>query len=199
MLVGVFGTPCGGTGYATRRLRRCGVDAGHEKLGTNGIVCGFWVFGPNGTRPDRPRVCDHSWTALVRLVRHPLRVAETLPPFVVDGQHGRTGPNHPDKRLNALRYWVDAHEKARGYHPRYTVRLDSHLEADLAELCAGLGVPNAEPDYAPESKPQRWPRMTWAGWAEGDPEYAERGLALVREDSLDEPLDTIVSSKILSP
>lgn len=89
MRLAVLGTPCGGTGYATVALRQHGLDVGHEDVGTtaaprrDGIVCGFAALGRGPKRdaalviptPAQVLAADH----VVRLIRHPLDVAETLP------------------------------------------------------------------------------------------------------------------------
>lgn len=79
-MIAILGTPCGGTVYTTRVLRAHGIDVGHERLGPAGGVCGFAALG------GRQRASTPTWAydarahrVTIRLIRHPLDVAETLP------------------------------------------------------------------------------------------------------------------------
>lgn len=87
MRVAVLGTPCGGTGYATALLRAHGLDVGHEHRLADGIVCGFAALAQRrpGQRPERVRPAPAAALGadvVVRLIRHPLDVAVSLPAVV---------------------------------------------------------------------------------------------------------------------
>ncbi|MBX3276255.1 MAG: hypothetical protein KF729_38740 [Sandaracinaceae bacterium] len=82
MRVAVLGTACGGTIYTHGVLRSHGLDVGHERAGPDGVVCGFAALGgrqrPEGSHPTYAYDARDVDTT-IRLVRHPLDVAETLP------------------------------------------------------------------------------------------------------------------------
>ena len=141
-----------------------------------------------------------SWDALGVLVRHPFKVAETLPGILEQrrGLHKEI-PEwfHEDPVLNALRYWVETFEAAQAWVVKAftedralfspVVRVDSHYEDDMKNLCFYLGVPFKTPNRPPKSRKKRWSTPTWRQWFLEDPDYAQRGGELVRDFELDEP------------
>lgn len=174
-MIGLFGTHCGGTTYVVKRLRKAGVALGHERVWSAGIVSGRWLVD---------RAIGGGWDVLGIIARHPLLVAQT---------HARAGgKRYPaqwatgDPVRDALRYWVTAHTAAAKLDADVVVRIDSHIEEDMAELGELLGT-ELPPWGAPRSKPNRWPRWSWQRWAREDPDYAEAGRALVDGYGLDEP------------
>ena len=190
MLVGVFGTPCGGTQWTRDAFHESGLHVGHEQLkrGSEGIVCGFWAIPEalrperlrNGSRTEWARESRRGWTALGVLVRDPMRCAETLFRIAEKGF-----PWHVDEpRLVGLRYWVEAHERARAILervecPTFVLHVDGRYEDDFRAACDLLGLKPRMPQHRPRSKGLRVERPEWDWWLERDPDYAERGAALV--------------------
>lgn len=195
MLIRVFGTPCGGTQYATRFLQGLELEVGHERLKRDGIVCGFMALG---LRPTPRRRAPGSMQPLaedldakhdVHLARHPLRVAETLWRYVnkcpkEQERMRELGMTRTDKHpLTALQWWVLTHEAILQRSPALTVRVGVHgdliqlaylvhrhakLETGLAAVAERIG-----------SKKGRKPALTWDEWRAADPDFAVRGARLV--------------------
>lgn len=166
-------------------LQASGVEVGHEAMGQDGIVCGFWALGAERAVLDETRPQDYVWDLLGVVVRHPLLVAETLPLFM-KGRTRWTWSLPTDLVLDSLRFWVESHTAALELGVDATVRVDSHFQDDYARLCTTLGVPVAASQAQLVRKRDRWPRMTWQQWKEQDPSYCRRGRALVGLYELDD-------------
>jgi hypothetical protein len=180
MWLALVGTPCGGTNYVRDCLRHVGVYVGHEGIERHGISCGFFLFGMRFIRIENFAV-EH----VVRLARHPLRVAETLPQYV---RPPRKLPvvapwRHDDPVVSALRWWVMTHEKLPLGTPMVRVGT-RHLHGDWARLLRLLGlehVPLSGIPVTPRTKGLRWDPLTWDEWRRRDPDFAERGWRLTGE------------------
>lgn len=184
-LVAVLGTPCGATDFISTsfqgvRLGGDKMDVRHEHVGKHGTSCGFMAWGQQANGQRRFR--QFEWTYIVRLIRHPLDVAETLPALVEDG----TLPNphiwaHPeDPQLSALRYWVETHEIIDGLNPDATLCVGPNLNDDWTALLKMIGADSIEPPQGIRTRRggKRWDRMSEDEWCERDPEYARRGAML---------------------
>ena len=197
--VGLFATPCGGSTYTTRVLKEGGLRVGHESLQPDGTVCGFWAFPAE----DKPVDAEHrmrrqadphggKWDALGVLIRHPLKVAESLP-GIGEIHRFRVSWKHEDPVLHALRYWVEAmalaqaHLLTSDYLRRVVVRVDSHYEEDIKNLCSYLQIPFKRPGMGPRSRSKRWDPISWEKWRSLDPDYARWGEEYVRQYNLEEP------------
>jgi hypothetical protein len=182
--IGLFGTPCGGTFYTVHRLTDFGLDVGHEAMREDGLVCGFWIFGSDST-VERPNVDDYAWDVLGVVVRHPLLVAQTLP-HILERRCQWPWSRRDSPILHALRYWVEAHTMVQAHVLTAVIRVDTHFEGDLDEVCRQLGINRTPPLRSPVSKRVRWPRLTWSEWMAQDPHYCRRGQALVERYGLDD-------------
>lgn len=174
--VALFGTPCGGTTFMSAACKRVGLDVGHEHPGADGIACG-WMMWSASRWARGAFTFDHEW----RIYRDPLCVLETLPAYVGPRLLGEVPPPwaHHDVRIAALRRWVLTHELLE-QGPEQTIRIGPGFGADWARFCNVLRRPVAPLDgIERQSKPNRWPRPTWAELAAMDPEYAERARELV--------------------
>lgn len=186
--IGVFATPCGGTTYLCDRLKSLGLDVGHERMRSDGIVCGFWAHGDNRSQKmdrGKPHPDEYTFDALWTLVRHPLLVAETLPQFTERGRKHFSW-THEDPLLHALRYWVETISIGLVRSDYAVVRLDEHFEQDFAALCASIGalpwdVKDPKKVREPKRKNKRYEPMTWGEWYDRDPRYAARAQSLLRD------------------
>jgi len=175
-LLCVTGTPCGGTSYTAQRLYAAGYDVHHEHMGADGMVCGWGVWHFRRPYPMSHYAFDHIW----RVIRHPLRVMETLPIFSSRFANVLDDPPR-DPVECALRWWVETHERLEGVP---TIRLE-RLDADLPGLLAELPAREARAVQAPirRSKRRRWPQDGRDAWSWADlealaPEWAARARAL---------------------
>lgn len=196
----MFGTPCGGTTYMAKCLRKAGLLVAHEPESISemarwpdGLVCGWWGIPVEhrGNRDAlRVKASAHSFDVLGVLVRHPLNVAETLWSKLDGKRRFQWTTGEPVK--DALRFWVEVHEaagrqiaEAKRVHETIELRLDSNLEYDFGLLSAQLGVTVDPYAYAGRSKKNRLPPWTWEQWFIEDPAYAGRGARAVKRYGLD--------------
>lgn len=171
-------------------LQASGLEIGHEVMGKDGIVCGFWALGAERAVVDETRPRDYSWDLFGVIVRHPLLVAETLPLFM-KGRSAWPWSLRTDLVLDSLRFWVESHTAALNLGVNVTVRIDSHFQDDYAHVCETLGVLVTTPQARSVRKRDRWPRMSWQQWMDRDPSYCRRGQALVELYGLDDLPDSV--------
>lgn len=149
------------------RLQKRGQDVGHEKMGPHGIVCGFFVWGLKGVYPG-----DYEFEHTFRLVRDPLKTAETLAIMVPSGDYPW---DHTDPTLRALRYWVLTHSKIPG--TATVIRL-AHIENDWVRIAQALNISEKIPDgINRRRKRHRVAPITWEEWKKRDPDWARLGEA----------------------
>lgn len=194
-IVAVLGTPCGGTKYTALSLRAMGLHSQHENLGPEGIVCGF--VGVD--RHAKCRLEDYEWGTMWRVIRHPLRVLETLPRFVnaiERGGHREGDAPHPpwdieDVIRGALQWWNLLHSR---WAHLPAVRIEYYVE-DFLPLWEELHRLQPELPERPDGKPLlldswrrskgrpetgagRWPRKTWDELLAKYPEEASQARAI---------------------
>lgn len=192
--VGGLGTFCGGTKWAAAVLVESGLDVGHECLEKpgrkyrDGIVCGFLVWrGRYYSRLHEWGWDNVHFDHVIRAVRHPLQSAQSLHTNVKDGPW-----RHPDKLLQALRFWVATHEEIDRWHPGLILSVGAdptRYEREWRDIKEALGLSGDDPPVVPPRghKPNnRLPLLTWAQWTERDPEWAERGRLICRRLRLEE-------------
>lgn len=199
--IGAFGTPCGGTNYTAKVLQSAGLRVGHETLRDHGIVCGFFLWGKKMGRIPNPN--DYTFDHIVRVIRHPLKVAETLPAFVWKRWNNTGTPwfmqDCPDPRLCALRFWVCTHEHPWLEKAEYVVRIGTpETENDLTALVHALEHRREHEAESPITKKKRWEPLSWEGWKATDPDWAARGMDICQRFGLEpkhEPRYTSLAQK----
>ena len=69
----ITGAGRSGTKYMAAVLRRCGLDVGHERLGRDGIVSGFYCFEADRYPGKSHPVPRPTFDVILHQVRHPLK------------------------------------------------------------------------------------------------------------------------------
>jgi len=74
----ITGSGRSGTKYIARVLRRCGLDVGHEQIGKDGIVSGFYCFDADRYPGKGHKVPRPKFDVILHQVRHPLKVIASV-------------------------------------------------------------------------------------------------------------------------
>jgi hypothetical protein len=183
-IVAVLSTPCSGTSYVAQSLGSFGIEANHESMGRHGIVCGWALWG--WRKVDLSAYdFERSW----RLIRHPLRVLDTLPTFARHLE--QTRPPwwvRGDLIATALRWWVETHERIPASWPVIKVETMSEdwprLLTDVYWRVHGVQPPPdlpLESPATPTRKKRRHGVKTWEELHELDPDYARRAECIALE------------------
>lgn len=198
-----MGTPRSGTRYIRYALYHCGLDVHQERMGPDGIVCGFWAWsdetargGPPYTLPGSHQMYWKGGHPIVQYageqfehrfhyVRNPLDVMRTLPLVFREDVYGPwlrklgiQGRGLWNRKLAALRYWIVTHEKLIEMDLP-VVRIE-YIETDWREFSDRLALP---PCPLPADKPvppraEQPPLVTWDDLAAWDHRLAKRAAEL---------------------
>lgn len=174
--VGAFGTPCGGTTYINALLQKAGLKVKKEKIGEDGTVCGFFIWGLRGGEPDK-----YTFEHTIHYMRHPLSVARTLPKYVPHECHEWPWVLVNAPVLSALRYWVLTHEKL--YSVPLKLRIGPQFPEDWGKVAKVLHlspeVPEAEKSQYGHKGWKNYRVPSWDEWRKEDPEFSKRGEHIV--------------------
>ena len=74
----ITGSGRSGTKYISQVLQRCGLDVGHEKMGADGIVSGFYCFEADSYPGHNHPAPRPDFDLILHQVRHPLKTIASI-------------------------------------------------------------------------------------------------------------------------